>query len=132
MPVIAGIDAQSTQEVTASLQEFGQRYLRRLYTEREIQDCGERPDELGRALAALFAAKEAVLKILDIGEDVPPWKAIEVLGTTNGNFVITLHGVAAKLARRRGIEGMSLSISYAAGVALAVVVAQSVDDAAET
>ena len=120
----AGIDAQSIDEVTASLVEFGTRYTQRLYTDGEIERCERNPERAGASFAICFAAKEAVLKILDVGKKVPPWKDIEICFAGNGKFEITLYGVAANLAQQQGIESMSLSMSHGGGVALAVVVAQ--------
>ncbi len=130
MSVVAGIDAQSTDEVTTSLVTFGRRYTQRLYTEREVQSCEECPDTAGRSYAARFAAKEATLKILNVRETVPPWKAVEVL-LVNNRFEIALHGLAAGLAKQRGIEYMFVTITQNAGVALAVVIAQANDEAVE-
>jgi holo-[acyl-carrier protein] synthase len=118
-----GVDIQSVEEVATSLEEFGRRYTRLLFTNHEVETCGKDPTTLAGKFAARFAAKEAVLKILDTREAVPSWRAIEVRDVIGGRPRIVLYGEAADLANRQGIEEISLSISQGGGVAIAAVVA---------
>jgi len=122
--ILVGIDVQPIDEVEASIREFGARYSRRLFTIHELESCGENPLTMARGLAARFAAKEAVLKILDTRGTVPSWKAIEVRRTEGGQPEIVLSGEAAELARRQGVGPMALSLSHGGAIATAVVVAQ--------
>ena len=73
--------------------------------------------------AARFAAKEATFKALR--PDVPSidWRSIEVRRHASGWCDVVLHGEAAALAARQGIETLALSMSHDAGCATAVVVA---------
>ncbi len=119
-----GIDMQSVEEVAISLEEFGRRYTQRLFTDHEVEDCGEDPATSAGRFAARFAAKEAVLKILDMREAVPSWRAIEVRDVIGGRARIVLYGEAADLADRQGIEEISASISHGGGMAIAAVVAK--------
>lgn len=122
MKALVGIDVQSIEEVENSLNRFGSRYRRLLYTEGELDSCG---DNLATAseLAARFAVKEAVLKVLVSGTTTPPWRSIEVSRVTGGRPEIVLHDLAADLARNRGISEFSVSFSHAGGIATAAVVA---------
>lgn len=117
-----GIDIQSIEEVDESLRNFGTRYERLIYTPRELDVCGNSPRTASR-LAERFAAKEAVLKVLDLRETVPPWRSIEVRNGPNGEPEIALHGSAADLAQRQGLRIVSVSLSHGDGVAAAGVVA---------
>jgi holo-[acyl-carrier protein] synthase len=123
MKVLVGIDIQPIEEVEESLRNFGVRYGRLIYTAHELDVCGDNPRTASR-LAARFAAKEAVLKVLDLQETVPPWRFIEVKSGSNGGPEIALHGSAADLAQRQGIRNFSVSLSHAGGVATAAVVAE--------
>jgi phosphopantetheinyl transferase (holo-ACP synthase) len=59
--VTTGIDLVRISDVTASIRRFGDRYLARIFTERERSDCGAPEDPLWAArLAARFAAAVAV------------------------------------------------------------------------
>ena len=60
-----GCDLASTAEVRESVATFGQRYLRRIYTDAELVACQGRPERL----AARFAAKEACAKVLGISRE---------------------------------------------------------------
>ncbi len=120
-----GIDAQPISEIAASLGQFGSRYTARLFTSREIDDCGVNSDSATWRYAERFAAKEAVLKILDVREIVPSWKEIEIR-SARGRHEVVLHGVAAQLAGERGIRDISVSTSHDALVAFAVAVARDV------
>jgi holo-[acyl-carrier protein] synthase len=77
----------------------------------------------GHRLAARFAAKEAVLKILD-GPEPAPWTSIEVHRGENDRPELVLSTIAADQARRQGIRHLSVSLSHGGGVATATVVAQ--------
>jgi holo-[acyl-carrier protein] synthase len=123
MRTVVGMDVQSINEVRASLAQFGRRYTCRLFTDHEIEDCGEGSPIAALRYAERFAAKEAVLKVLNVREVVPSWKDIEVRRRKSEGFEVFLYGVAAELAHERGIRSISLSISHARGVATAAAVA---------
>jgi phosphopantetheine--protein transferase-like protein len=85
--------------------------------------------ELDR-LAGRFAAKEAVLKVLQLPTTaVVPWQSIEVRTGRNGVPYIVLTGRALALAESQGIERIDISLSHDAGVAMAVAAAIPADDA---
>lgn len=117
------MDIQEVDEVRESIETFGDRYVRRVYTSCEIDDCSATAGGPARALASRFAAKEAVFKILKEGDVVATWKDIEVR-LESGWPVISLSGAAAQLAAEQGIATISLSLSQGGGAAAAVVVAE--------
>jgi holo-[acyl-carrier protein] synthase len=126
--VLVGIDVQSIEEVELSMREYGSRYTDRIFTEHELASCGGSPSAAASGLAARFAAKEAMMKILDPDGLAPGWKNIEVQRTRTGRPEIVLWGDAELLARRRGVQEISLSLSHSGGVAVAAVVAQTSAD----
>jgi holo-[acyl-carrier protein] synthase len=119
---LIGADIQPIDEVEQSLQIFGNRYRRRLFTDHELEYCGDGPRSASR-LAERFAAKEAVMKILDAGELVPTWRSIEVRCSASGRPEIVLHDGASALAQSQGVHSLSLSLSHAGGIAAATVIA---------
>lgn len=123
--VRVGVDLASVAEVEAAMAAFGDRYVRRLFTDHEIESCGAAAPRAGTSasLAARFAAKEAVLKVLEPSGSRPPWRHIEIVRRPSGACRIRLHGRAASLATTRGVHAMSVSLSHEAGVAVAVVAA---------
>ena len=125
MTILVGVDIQEIDEVRASIETFGDRYVRRIYTDYEIDDCCKNAIGAAPALAGRFAAKEAVFKILKDGDVVATWQEIEVRRLESGHPAIVLRGGAAVLAARQGIATISLSLSHNGGTTTAVVVAES-------
>jgi len=123
-----GLDLVEIAEVADSVAHFGDRYVRRIYTDHEI-DCCRRDGREGsgatyamESLAARFAAKEAVLKVLRPVEWQPAWRNIELHRMTGGWCEIRLSGRAEELAAEEGLGGLSVSLSHEATLAAAVVV----------
>jgi holo-[acyl-carrier protein] synthase len=121
MAVFVGFDLADVESVDTSLDAYGDRYLDRIYTEEERDEC--RMDT--RKLATRFAAKEATMKALGRRDEALPWRSIEVVAGHGGAMGIVLHGPALELARRRGIEQLSLSTGAAGACAVAVVLGET-------
>jgi holo-[acyl-carrier protein] synthase len=117
--VRVGCDVLAVRDVQHSLASFGDRYLRKVFTAGEIDDCRGRNRAHG--LAARFAAKEAVIKAF-AEPDLPfPLREIEV--TRDGPLPqLRLSGSLAERAERQGWLSSSLSLSHADCHAMAVVV----------
>jgi holo-[acyl-carrier protein] synthase len=109
----------SVPAVEESIREHGARYLERVFTPRELADCGGD----AQRLAARFAAKEATLKVLRPTQGVS-WLSIEVIRDPAGWVGLELGGVAAELAEEAGIVGLALSLTHEGEYAAAVVVAE--------
>jgi holo-[acyl-carrier protein] synthase len=121
--VRVGVDLVTAGDVAASVARFGDRYLRRVFTEHELSSCAGDPDRVAEGLAARFAAKEATLKVLGLDGAQPGWRSIEVFRTPRGWCELRLQGPAARLADEEGIGQLAVSLSHDRGVAMAVVVA---------
>ena len=126
-----GVDLVAIADVAESVLHFGNRYVHRVFTAHEI-DCCRRPARTSdgpalyamESLAARFAAKEAVIKVLRPTDGQPDWRSIEVHRLTGGWCEIRLSGRAAILADDAGIDDFSVSLTHEAGAAAAVVVAR--------
>ncbi len=122
--VRVGTDVESVADVAAALAHYGVRYTRRLFTESELRDCDGPVVVTAPRLAARFAAKEAVLKLLTpTDENAPSWRSIEVRTAANGAPSIQLHAEAAELAAEQGVGPISVSLSHGAGIATATALA---------
>ena len=124
-----GMDLVSVDDVAESVRHFGDRYVTRVYTPHEIDSCRGRsgvadgPGALAVAsLAARFAAKEAVMKVLRPVEVQLDWRSIEIHRMTGGWCEIRLSGLAAAMAAEAGIDELSVSLTHEASIAAAVVV----------
>ena len=75
------------------------------------------------SLAARFAAKEAVAKVL--GAPGLPFIEAEVVSAENGRPSLVVHGAVAAAAAAAGITRWHLSLSHDGGVATAFVIGEA-------
>jgi holo-[acyl-carrier protein] synthase len=115
-----GCDLQRIDDVSDAIRDFGDRYLDRVYTPAE-----QATYRTGGAasLAARFAAKEAVLKVIGTADGVDP-RTVEITQEA-GRPVVRLSGLAATLAEQAGLGPIDVSLSHSGDHALAVAVAIS-------
>lgn len=118
-PVAVGIDIIEIARIERTLADFGDRFLQRVYTERERERYGSRPAEL----AARFAAKEATSKALGTGIRGIRWREMEILSNRRGKPVLVLHGGAAARAEQLGLVAFDVSLTHSRTDAMAFVVA---------
>ena len=119
--LIAGVDIIEIPRVKRVYERYGDRFLRRIYTEREISYCHGRAPQL----ASRFAAKEATMKALGTGVRGIRWRDIEVVRGRGQAPRIELHGTALKRADRLGLSHLALSLSHSKEYAVASVVGES-------
>ncbi len=124
MAMRVGIDLVSVDAVRQSIDEHGERYLKRIYTDSELDDCRLEDGFCAERLAARFAAKEATLKVLRPQDEAVPWRMMKIVRHGAGWLELELSGRAAALAADAGLSGFALSISHEPGFASAVVVAE--------
>src|SRR5438445_5736332 len=94
-----GIDLVRVSRVAASLERFGERFLRRVFTPAEIAYATASPSLTAERLAARFAAKEAAVKALGLAETGVGWRQLEVVRQPSGMCQLSLHGAALDAAR---------------------------------
>lgn len=121
-PCRVGVDLAAVSDVAEAVRAHGDRYLRRVFTDHELETCRTGGSLRFESLAARFAAKEAVVKLLEPPDVRPPWHEIEVRRAPSGACTIRLHGAAARLAAAHELHGFALSMSHEAGLAVAVAV----------
>ena len=121
--VECGVDLVEIERIEKAVARLGDRFVNRVFTERERLYARGR----GPQLAARFAAKEAVAKILGTGlwREGVSWHQIEVFNDASGKPHLHLSGEAAARATELGFTAWSISISHSRGDAIAFVVASS-------
>lgn len=117
--VAIGVDLIEIARIKRTLEDFGDRFLNRVYTERERDRYRNRISEL----AARFAAKEATSKALGTGIVGIRWREMEVVSNRRGKPVLVLHGQAAERAKLLGFTDFSVSMTHSRTDAMAFVVA---------
>lgn len=120
-----GTDLTEVHRIQASLDRFGVHFLDRVYTPGEVAYCQARKKSAAQSFAARFAAKEAAAKALGTGiSRGVSWREFEVVRYPGRAPQIVLHGRAAELAREKGIQRLTLSLTHTNALAMAVVVAE--------
>ncbi len=115
-----GFDAADIPRVAATYAKYGERFLRRVFTDGEIAYCTRRRDPVPH-LAGRFAAKEAAMKALGTGHSRGVlWKDVEVV-RAGGPPQLRLHGGAARRAREMRVDRSLLSITHSESLAMAQV-----------
>jgi len=125
MIVGTGIDIAEVPRIAASIKRFGDRFLRRVFTEGEIRYCESKANRVER-YAARFAAKEAAMKAIGTGWNYGVgWRDVEVCRAPGGRPTITFHRKAAEFADRLGAHHVALSLTHTAEHAFAQVILES-------
>ena len=128
-----GIDLIEIERIARAIERWGDRFLDRVFTPAELVIYRTRP----ASLAARWAAKEAVAKLLGVGlrglggvgwaDDGLAWTEIEVLSDAQGRPALALHGRAAARAHTLGLGPIALSLSHTREHAIASAIAQTDD-----
>jgi holo-[acyl-carrier protein] synthase len=114
-----GTDIIECPRIGRMIENHGELFLRRIYTEREIRYCHSRKHAIEH-FAGRWAAKEAILKAMGTGRSHGiAWTNIEVRKPQ-----VMVCGAAREIAFSRGIGDILISVShcrtYATAYALAV------------
>ena len=125
MIVGTGIDIAEVPRIRHTIERFGDRFLRRIYTPGEIRYCDGKANRFER-YAARFAAKEAAMKALGTGwNHGVRWVDCEVVRMPGQRPTIAFHGKAGEFAARLGMKNAALSITHTEDQAFAQVILES-------
>ena len=119
--LINGIDIIEIYRIGDVVSKYGDRFLNRIYTRKELDYCRGRTPQL----ASRFAAKEAVMKALGTGTRGVRWKDVEIIRFPGNRPIINLHSSALKRAKQIGVKHFALSLSHSKEYAVASVVGES-------
>lgn len=118
MKISCGTDIIEISRIKSSIENIGDKFLTKIYTEKEIEYCESRNAQKYQHYAARFAAKEAVFKALSTrisGEYL--WTDFEVLNNEDGKPMVFLRTEIDNL------EDIDISISHCKEYAVATVIA---------
>src|SRR6185503_17975281 len=94
------------------VERWRDRFLKRVFTEQEIEYCWRRADPIPH-LAARFAAKEAALKALGTGLSMGVrWRELEVRRERGQAPTMVLSGRCGDIARARGADRVLVSLTH--------------------
>ena len=117
MQLTCGTDIIEIGRIKENIEDLGEKFLNRIYTQKEIEYCESKKGQKYQHYAARFAAKEAIFKAIsknlenkfDIG-----WKDAEILNDEQGRPQVKIKGVQR--------ENIDISISHCRDHAVAMVV----------
>jgi holo-[acyl-carrier protein] synthase len=110
-----GIDLVSIPRTERLLKRWGQRFLEKVFTAREIKAGLARPWP-AQEFAAWFGAKEALMKALGQGIMAGVrFRQIEVTSHARHGPEIRLFGKAHEIAESKGVKEIHLSLSHERG-----------------
>ena len=122
MIVGTGVDLAEVPRIKASIERFGEKFIRRIYTPAEIAYVERKANKYER-YAARFAAKEAGMKAIGTGwKRGVTWQDFEVSNLPSGKPTLRFHGVAARIAERLNVRNVSLSLTHTAELGMAHVI----------
>lgn len=117
-----GTDITSIQRIEKAVERFGERFIKKVFTEDEASYCKGKKEQAAH-LAARFAAKEAILKALGTGISKGiGFKDVEVAREQGRRPEVILNGKAKDVAESLGVKNIHLSISHDSGLAAAFAV----------
>ena len=120
-----GIDIVNIERVERLMDRWGERFIRRVFTEAEIGHCRRRA-RAGECFASRFAAKEAFLKAVGWGlQNGIHWTDIEVDHDALGKPGLVLRRKAEEILEARGIRRAFVSLSHDDPWAVAQVILES-------
>lgn len=122
-----GVDVADIDRMAAALRRTPA-LAERLFSSAELRSPAGRPRPVA-SLAARFAAKEALAKVLEFAE--PGWRLtdVEIETAASGRPMLRLAGPPARRAAELGIDTWHVSLSHDRGTAVAVVIGEGHDPA---
>ena len=120
-----GVDLVECARIERSLDRFGEKFLRRVFTEDEVKYSMSMKFP-ARHLAARFAGKEAVSKAFGTGiGKAMGWRNIDIRKKKSGEPFLVFSGPAQELASKRGVTSALITLSHSDHHAVACVVLES-------
>jgi holo-[acyl-carrier protein] synthase len=117
-----GVDLAEVGRIREAIERYGDRFIRRIYTDAEIAYVERKANKFER-YAGRFAAKEAGMKAIGTGwKRGVRWQDFEVSNLPSGRPTLRLHGEAERIAGKMGVTSISLSITHTAELGMAHVI----------
>lgn len=125
MQIKSGIDIIEVDRIKRSIDELGENFIKRIYTDQEIKYCESKNNNKYQYYAARFAVKEAAFKAISVllkDKYSISWKNVETIndkeGKPNIKFVALTKEVEKELSK---IASIDVSISHIKEYAIASV-----------
>ena len=121
--VSVGVDIVEVDRIHRAIEQFGPRFLDKIFTPAEIAYCRGKAREAS-SFAVRFAAKEAFAKALKVGK-ASVWREVEIArGEEAPRPVVVLHGAALEMVGGRRVD---VSLPRTTDYAVAVVIVEEME-----
>ena len=110
MNITCGTDIIEIERIKESIENIGEKFLKRVFTDKEIEYCESKKAQKYQHYAGRFTAREAAFKAISkILKDKYSvcWKDFEVINNEQGRPYLTLYNVDTTK-----IESIDVSISH--------------------
>ncbi len=122
-----GIDLVDCDRIQNSIERFGDRFLKRIFTEGEIAYSNSMKFP-ARHFAARFAAKEALSKAFGTGiGKAMGWRDLDVQKKESGEPFVVLSGGAEKMANELEVGRVWISLSHTDASGMATIILEAHD-----
>lgn len=118
-----GTDIIEVERIKDGIENIGDKFLNRIYTETEIEYCNSKNVQKYQSFAGRFAGKEAIFKALtDVIDNKYKieWKDFEIVNNEEGKPLVIINNEDIKCK----IKDIDLSISHCKNYAEAVCIAE--------
>lgn len=119
-----GTDIVECLRIGRMIEQHGELFLRRVFTDREIHYCQSRREAV-QHFAGRWAGKEAILKAIGTGwQRGISWRDIEIRNNSTGQPKVSVRGGAKEVMQKLRIADILVSISHCHTHATAYALAQ--------
>ena len=123
MSLSVGVDLVELDRIRRIVTRYGDRFLVRIYTPREVALYRGRIPELAVRVAATVAVSKALgVGLAHLSSQGIGWRDVEVLPNSRGKPLVRLSGRALALAEEQGLHEWAISLSHSRDFAVAFVV----------
>ena len=84
MKLTCGTDIIEINRIKEAIENLGDKFLKRIFTENEIEYCEKHKNQKYEHYAARFAAKEAIFKAISEKNTILNWNKLEIINLPSG------------------------------------------------
>lgn len=106
-----GVDIVKNIRIKSIMDKYGESFLNRLFTSKEKEYILNRNKDF-KTIAGLFAAKEAISKMIGTGIGKLSWKDIEILHNESGRPFVNISRKLRDMLNGLELEEIDISISH--------------------
>jgi len=118
-----GIDIMKTERISRVIARYGERFLKKVYTEYERRFCQTRKGNAVQVYTAYWATKEAAMKALGTGNRKGVrFCDIEIRHHLSGKPYLILYGKSKLISENLGVNNISISMSHLDDLVVASVI----------